>query len=83
MPASRRVVADIGSSLSGRLDEVLTRLERLEHRLTGIERVLGHAPGRSKEPSTLAPDAGAQEPPAAGRPGEEPPQEPPAAGAGS
>jgi ATP-dependent Clp protease ATP-binding subunit ClpC len=69
----RRVIgrrfSEMGSSITGRLEEVLTRLDHIEHRLTSIERAIGGTGGG--HPPAGAPGAGpAAEPGAvAGPPG--------------
>jgi ATP-dependent Clp protease ATP-binding subunit ClpC len=79
--AVRARTGDVGRSISGRLDDLLTRLQRIEHRLTGIERTLG----RHTEPAG-AEFGGAGEPQRGGEPGagagpsgDPPAPEPPAA----
>jgi ATP-dependent Clp protease ATP-binding subunit ClpC len=90
----RRVIgqrfSEMGSSITGRLEEVLTRIERIEHRLGNIERTLGGqragspggapAAGPAAEPGAAPGTPG--EGPAAGEPpaGEPPADEPPVAG---
>jgi ATP-dependent Clp protease ATP-binding subunit ClpC len=90
-PAAGRTIGrrfgEMGSSITGRLEEVLARVERIEQRLTSIESMLGgrprDAPGPAASPGPeTVPGPPAGGPPAAEPPAEEPPaEEPPAAGA--
>jgi ATP-dependent Clp protease ATP-binding subunit ClpC len=84
--AGRRF-SEMGSSITGRLEDVLTRMERIEHRLSSIERTLGAQRARSGHPTAGAPGAGAApeqgaapEPPGAPPSAGEPPAESPPAG---
>jgi ATP-dependent Clp protease ATP-binding subunit ClpC len=72
-PGLGRRLGEIGSSISGRLDQLLGRLERIEQRLASIEHRLmpGQEPAgpqQAQEPPAAPEPPAAQEPPAAPQP---------------